>query len=204
MKQSEVLRNIADWTDATDLPAAAPLRHQAARAHGGGAPAYGTVIDYLFTDPAGQQALERWWNDSIRPLVPEARGPVLDEIFRFDLLTQPLCPPKQSDEVPVSVDGVPLHVVQHAGERFYVLEGVSFDYDVPGVLADIRVGRVPRLQPNPALFDIFYLDGALNAVKSTNHEEIMHFMGKVVPSGLLPLRDANTRDKGALAADDVR
>jgi len=191
MKQSEVLFNLADWTDATDLPAAAPLRRQAARAHGGGAPAYAAVIDYLFTDPGGKQALERWWNDSVRPLVPEAHGPVLDEIFRYDLLTQPLCPPEQLNEVPVSAEGTPLHVVQHAGEQFYVLEGMSFGYDVPGVLADLRVGRVPRLQPNPATFDVFYLDGALNAVKSTNHEEIMHFMGTVVPSGLRPLRNAD-------------
>lgn len=184
-RQSRVLYNLADWVDASTSPDTELLRTAVARAHGGGAPAYATVIGYLFTDPAGKRVLRRWWDEAVRPNLPAAHRDLLTEVFRYDLLTQPACPPiGQPDATPTDLDGRPLVETTVAGQRYFVRPGVTLDYDVPGILASYAANREPDLEPRPTAVDIYYLSGALNAVASTNHEEIFHFMGAPVPAGM--------------------
>lgn len=172
--QSEMLENLADWVDSTDSPLAGPLREAAARAHGGGAPAYAKAIGYLFADPAGSRALTEWWHTVVSPSLPEECRPLLDEVFRYDLLTQPVCPPTQADEdAPAR-----LPVVEVGGEEYYVRRDVLLSHNVTAALAALRSGVVTNLSPVPTTVDLYYRTGALNAVLSTNHEEIVHFMGQ--------------------------
>lgn len=170
-EQSRVLNSLADWTDTTSCQDAAPLREAAARGHGGGAPAYAKAIGYLFTASGGRRALERWWEEAVAPLLPAAVRPFLAEVYRYDLLTQPVCEPGQLDLV--EVDGV----------EYYRRRDVRLDYDVPVALALLRSGERAGTSPHPTAVDLYYRTGALNAVMSTNHEEIVHFMGEPRPAG---------------------
>lgn len=172
-RQSQVLGNLADWIDTTGSPQAALLREAAARAHGGGAPAYATAIRYLFTDPDGRQVLEQWWRESMNPLLRPEHRPFLGEVFRYDLLTQPICPTRAAG----GADTAP-PVIRVDGEDFFVRAGVLLGYDLPGELAALRAGRGVNLRSVPTYVDLYYRTGALSAVISTNHEEIMHFMGE--------------------------
>jgi radical SAM superfamily enzyme YgiQ (UPF0313 family) len=180
-EQSTILLGMADWADATECPQATPLREAAAHAHGGGAPAYAAAIGYLFTDPSGREALECWWEETVVPrLKPEHRA-FLTQVFQYDLLTQPICPPPGSRKSAGPSSLPPLMTV--AGEQYYVREGVLLTHDVPALLAALRAGEAVDPSPAPTRVDLYYRVGALNAVLSTNHEEIMHFMGELRPHG---------------------
>ena len=180
--QSRVLNSLADWVDRTTSPDALLLREAAARAHGGGAPAYATAIGHLFTDPGGRRALQQWWREAVSPQLDAAHRPFLDEVFRYDLLTQPVCAP---DAAPAAATGAGegLFLAELGGSPNHVREGVVLSHNVPAALALMRAGEQVDLRPEPVCLDIYYRTGALNAVMSTNHEEIVHFMGEPRPAG---------------------
>ncbi|WP_436971538.1 KedN5 family methylcobalamin-dependent radical SAM C-methyltransferase [Micromonospora vinacea] len=168
--QSQVLRHLDTWISTTDDPAAAPLRGYAATAVGGTG-AFGAAITYLYTDPDAERMLHRWWDEAIRPLVPAEAAPVLDEVFRYDLLTQPVYRPADH---PVGED---LPVVLVRDEEYYLRSGVRLRYDVPAIVAAIRRGEEPDLSPVDFTVDLYYRTGSESAVTSTNHEIVVHFMG---------------------------
>jgi radical SAM superfamily enzyme YgiQ (UPF0313 family) len=170
LSQSQVLDSLADWVERTGEPEAAPLREAAERAHGGGAPAYAAAIGYLFTHSDGRRALELWWHSAIRPRLAEKHRALLDEVFRYDLLTQPVCPAPEAGSLPPLVD--------LDGESYYVRHDVVLTHDVPAALAALRANGSADLTPRPTRLDLYYRTGAGNAVQSTNHEEIVHFMGE--------------------------
>ncbi|MFI6743408.1 KedN5 family methylcobalamin-dependent radical SAM C-methyltransferase [Nonomuraea sp. NPDC050451] len=184
--QSQVLENICTWVEGSDDEAVLPLRDMARRAHGGGAPAYAAAIAYLFVDPNGTRALEKWWRAGLTPLIPAVHRPLLDEVFRYDLLTRPVCPAN-----PGSVDtpcGPDLPIVRLNGIDRYVRAGIDLEFDVPSILAELRAGHEVSSAPKRTRIDLYYKTGALNAVLSTNHEEIMHYMGDVAAPAR-PARD---------------
>lgn len=170
LTQSQVLRNLDTWIDQADDPGAAVLRVFVAAA-AGGTEAFGGAITYLFTDPYAGRLLERWWEESVRPLLPEPAKPLLDEVFRFDLLTRPAYRPEQSGE--------DLPVVHLGGEDFYVRRDVALRFDVPELIAALRRDEDVALEPSPRTLDIYYRTECDSAVTSTNHEIVMHFMGIV-------------------------
>ena len=175
--QSEVIRSFTEWLGRTGLPAVAPLRVAADRSHGGGAPAVATAIGFLFADAHGNEVLTRWWAEAISPSLAAQVRPLLDEIFRYDLLTKPICgDDRDGQPAPGEGDGE-LRIVSAGAEQYWLRSGVVLRYDVPTALADVRAGRLPNLEPELTVLDLCYRLGALNAVRSTNHEEIMHFMG---------------------------
>jgi radical SAM superfamily enzyme YgiQ (UPF0313 family) len=173
LSQSQVLRNLDAWVDSTGDPAAAPLRESLASALGGTG-SYGGAIRYFFTEPAAKELLHRWWRESIRPLVPKAHLRLLDEVFRYDLLTQPIyCPDGIIKERDLELR--PVH-----GRLRYVRRGVRLDYDVPAIVAALRADRPVDATPSEGIVDLYYLAGAESAVTSTNHEIVMHFMGQML------------------------
>jgi radical SAM C-methyltransferase len=198
--QSRLLDNLADWVDTTACPSAAPLREAAARAQGGGAPAYATAIAYLFRDPEGRQALERWWREAVSPRLDPAYRPFLDEVFRFDLLTQPVCPSPGIEGESAARRALPPRR-EIDGHEYYVRENILLSHDVPTVLAALRRGEPVSLGPTPTRIDLWYRVGALNAVISTNHEEIVHFMGEPRTAGSVAEKPAAGESAGI---DDVR
>jgi radical SAM superfamily enzyme YgiQ (UPF0313 family) len=173
--QSRALESLADWVDATDLPQAEPLREAAARAQGGGAPAYAKAIGYLFTTVAGKQALRHWWREAVVPELDLARRDLLTEVLEYDLATQPICPLGDAEGEQAALPPT----IERDGERYYVRTGLRFDHDIPAILTALRRNEPAELEPSPITLDLYYRTGALNAVLSTNHEEIVHFMGEL-------------------------
>jgi radical SAM C-methyltransferase len=184
--QSQLLTNLDEWIAATDDPAAGPLREAQAKAVGGAA-GFGAAITYLYTQPEAKQMLRRWWETSVRPLVPADSAAVLGEIFRYDLLTQPAYETQEG----MSAEGLP--TVHIRGEAYYLRAGVQLNYDVPRIIEALRKGERPDLAPAPLTLDLYYKTGSANAVTSTNHEIVVHYMGMTKESVLAKaaMRDAD-------------
>ncbi|XTZ19039.1 KedN5 family methylcobalamin-dependent radical SAM C-methyltransferase [Micromonospora echinospora] len=168
--QSQVLRSLEDWIDTTDDPAAEPLRAARDSAVGGTA-GFGAAITYLHTSPGSGAMLRRWWADAVHPLIPAEVAPIVAEVFEYDLLTRPVCP----EANPAATDG--LTEVEVRGESYYLRGAVHLGYDVPRLVRALRKNERPDLAPKPTVLDLYYKTGAMNAVMSTNHEVIIHFMG---------------------------
>nr|BAU09320.1 B12 dependent radical SAM methyltransferase [Streptomyces roseoverticillatus] len=171
LTQSHVLRDLESWIARVDDPAAVPLREHAATA-AGGTGAFGAAISYLYTEPEAVRLLTRWWRESLRPQVPEEAAPVLDEVFRYDLLTMPVYRPQNG---PAKDEELPVEVVR--GQSYYVRRDVELAYDVPALIRTIRADGEPDLSPSPRTLDLYYRTGSESAVTSTNHEIVVHFMG---------------------------
>jgi radical SAM superfamily enzyme YgiQ (UPF0313 family) len=170
--QSQGLRNISAWMQDSDDPAAPPLRAVLARSIA--APSeLGAALGYLYGDPEAKRLLARWWAESIHPLVPDAVAGVLDEVFRYDVISQPIYHDPGAAGPPEE-----LPVVEMRGEQYFVRRDVDFAYDVPAILAALRAKTEPDLAPNPVRLDLYYQVGAETTVTSTNHETIMHYMAR--------------------------
>ena len=172
LRQSQVLTNLQDWIGRSDDPSAQQLRALAATAVGG-TNAYGAAIEYFFTVPDAERMLGVWWRESIEPVIPEEAAPLLAEVLRYDLLTQPVYKPADG----AGKNDQDLSPAEVNGEEYYVRRGVSLDYDVPEIIAALRADRDPGLRPSPRVLDLYYLTGSDSAVTSTNHEIVMAFMG---------------------------
>ena len=168
--QSQLLRSLDTWVTETDDPAAEPLRTALTSALGG-TQGFGSAITYLYVEKEAKRLLRRWWAEAVRPLVAAELTPVLDAVFAYDLLTQPVC--TSEEEAPANG----LAVVEVRGQEYFLRENVSLDYDVPAILAALRKREQPDLTATDMRFDLYYKTGAMNAVTSTNHEVIVHYMG---------------------------
>ncbi|GAA4545569.1 KedN5 family methylcobalamin-dependent radical SAM C-methyltransferase [Amycolatopsis samaneae] len=169
--QTEVLRDLDTWVHETGDPAAEPLRIAVEEVVTNQA-GLGSAVAYLYTDPAAKEMFRHWWAERIRPRVPAEAGPVLDAVLEYDLLTQPVCAEGESGG---AEPGLP--VVRVRGEEYYLRSGVRLDYDVPAVVAALHAEAEPDLTATGTGFDLYYRIGAENAVRSTNHETIVHYMG---------------------------
>lgn len=168
--QSAILRNLDAWVSRTDDLAGKPLRTALAGAIGGTA-GFGSAITYLYSDPAAKRLLQQWWQEAVLPLVPQEQVAAVDEVFRYDLLTQPIC------EEPHDGPPTELPIIAVRGEDYYLRAGVELTHDVPAIVASLRAGHEPSLAPSRTVIDLYYKTGAMNAVTSTNHEVIVHYMG---------------------------
>jgi radical SAM C-methyltransferase len=191
-KQSDTLRNIDAWVATTDDPAAAQLRATVAVA-GTDDVSYGDAIRFLFGDAAATRMLRRWWRETLRPRLKTDHLEVLDEIFRYDLLTQPVYDSPNAEEV-----AEPLPTAEVNDTTYYVRRGVELAYDVPAVLAAARAGTLDTVTPQRTVLDLYYRMGAENFIGSTNHEEIVYFMG--VPERELPRAAVAGSGEARLAA----
>jgi radical SAM superfamily enzyme YgiQ (UPF0313 family) len=168
VSQSRVLRNIDAWIARTDDPATVPLRK--AIVFDVEAPA--AAIDYLYSEPEAKRLLERWWAESLRPLLPVETAPVLDEVFKYDMITQPIY---QSPDAAPAED---LGVVHVGSDRYFVRPAVTLEYDVPAIISQLRSGERPDLKPTRVSLDLYYRLGVEAFTTTTNSEEIVHFMGQ--------------------------
>nr|BAI63281.1 putative Mg-protoporphyrin IX monooxidative cyclase [Streptomyces sp. SNA15896] len=173
LTQSQVLTKLDAFVHRVDDPAAQPLRAWVAEAENSNT-ACGDAIKYLFGDPVARQLLKRWWTESVRPLLPPERGDLFDEVFRYDLLTQPYYHHPDAAGRPERLDTETIR-----GERYLRRSGVTMRYDVPALLVALRTGQVTpaELTAREHTVDLFYRQGAENFIGSTNHEEVVHFVG---------------------------
>jgi radical SAM C-methyltransferase len=193
MTQSEVLRELGGWIEETDDPAAAPLRAAMESAIAGAGDLV-TAISYLYIDPEAKRMLRRWWAERIRPRLSADVAGVLDAVFEYDLLTQPVCVESGGPDA-----GLP--VVQVRGEEYYLRAGNRLEYDVPAILEALRAERKIEPSPQPTEIDLCYRIGAENAVRSTNHETIVHFMGMTTDQVLSNAAASHDSATAALVTD---
>ncbi|GAB3473466.1 KedN5 family methylcobalamin-dependent radical SAM C-methyltransferase [Amycolatopsis cihanbeyliensis] len=169
-RQTTVLRSLDEWIRNTDDPAAEPLL-ATLESVVVGTGEVGAAISYIYREPDVKRMLTRWWNERIRPEVPGDVAPVLDEMLRFDLLTQPIAAPPGADRP----DTAGLEFVTVRGEEYY-RRTARLSYDIPAIVAQLRAEEQPELRPQPIDLDLYYKPGCESAVASTNHETIVHFM----------------------------
>ncbi|GAA1953651.1 KedN5 family methylcobalamin-dependent radical SAM C-methyltransferase [Amycolatopsis minnesotensis] len=167
ISQSQALQSIGEFIETSPDPAAAPLRGALESAIGGTGD-LGSGVGHFFTDEESRRLLRDWWRLAIRPRLPEDKLAVLDEIFRYDLLTHPIYLPDPASTPPV---------VELRGETYYVVREVPLAFDVPTIIEALRADGQPDLAPAPTTLNLYYRTGSENAVNSTNHEVIIHYMG---------------------------
>ncbi|MBG6134241.1 radical SAM superfamily enzyme YgiQ (UPF0313 family) [Longispora fulva] len=175
VSQSTVVLSFVRWLGVTNSPEAAQLRAMSAK---DATESFGAVLTMIFATAGGRSLLESWWRDAIRPLLPEELTWAIDEVFRYDLLTMPLCGP-----LPELTEQPRATVVrgQWRDGHHYIRPDVDFKLNVPELLASLRDGGTDEVVPSLWSTDIRYLVGAENVVGSTNHETFMHYMGRPVP-----------------------
>ena len=195
LTQSQVLINLDEWVAEVDDAAAVPLRRALSTAIGGTG-SFGAAISYFYTEPEAKRLLARWWTESLRPLAPAGMAPLLDEVFRYDLLTQPVYRP---EGVAGPDDGLP--VVSIRGEDYYVRRDVELAYDVPAIVAALRADATPDLSASPRTLDLYYRTGSDSAVTSTNHEIVMHFMGMTADEAYNNVRGSDSGEPEDVAPE---
>jgi radical SAM superfamily enzyme YgiQ (UPF0313 family) len=174
LTQSQVLIKLANWFDRCPDPAARPLKSPRTIVE---PMAVNAAVRSLFLDPRVRELLAGWWRDEIRPMVPEEHRRLVDEAFRFDLVTLPITE-SQVDQATVDVDGQ-----VRTCRRVEV-----FDADIPAVVAALRDGREvgPELC-SPTLFDLRWRLGLEAYID--NHEEALLHVGVVERSRALQPAD---------------
>lgn len=169
LSQSQVLLSLGDWVNEVQDPAADFLRQAEAKL---GTDGLGEAIKFMFTDPGAERVLNRWWEESLRPRLAESLVPLLREVFRYDLLTRPAYYGDDAADQEV----LPVAVVE--GDEYYVRRDVSLTHDIPGIVAALHAGQDPDLSPSRHVLDLYYRVGSESAVTSTNHEIVVHYMGR--------------------------
>lgn len=169
MTQSQVLSRFDEWIRLSQGPLTEALRGIATF----GTAAPGPAIQYFYTDPGAKELLWRWWREAIRPSLPTDTVLVLDEVFRFDLLTQPVCRGTDPDGRTGS-----LAITRIDDQDYYHRPGIRLRYDVPAILHALRAGEALVLDPKSTELDLYYRVGVEMFANTTNSEEIMYFMGR--------------------------
>ncbi|ALG10733.1 KedN5 family methylcobalamin-dependent radical SAM C-methyltransferase [Kibdelosporangium phytohabitans] len=172
VRQTQVLLSLDEWVRGTDDPAAEPLRTTLESVVVGTGDV-GSAVSYLYREPDVKRMMKRWWAEQIRPLIPEDKLAVLDELFAYDLLTQPIAAPPGAEHP----DTTGIDFVTVRGEEYYRRTAVRLAYDIPSIMAALRAEETPDLSPKVTEVDLYYKIGCESAVASTNHETIVHFMG---------------------------
>ncbi|WP_256508385.1 KedN5 family methylcobalamin-dependent radical SAM C-methyltransferase [Crossiella sp. SN42] len=142
--QSQVVLGFADWVETAEDQEVVRLREAAAGTRG-------DVVDAAVWPLLTQEVLRAWWRDAVRPLLPAHALSTVEEVFRFDLLCQPIrCGPEgePAEDLPV---------VRRHGQDWFLRAGQAFDWDVPALLAALRRGE--RSEPAPCTTDFYYPTG---------------------------------------------
>ncbi|MDQ1744500.1 MAG: radical C-methyltransferase [Pseudonocardiales bacterium] len=164
LTQSQVLFSLARWFDRCADPAALALRSPTTILEPS---AVSAAVRVLFLEPRIRQLLADWWAEEIQPLVPPEHRAVVDEVFRFDVMTLPV----------ISSEVAPEEVQDENGMLVY-RRSEPFDLDVPALVAALRADPpVEPPAPSPTLFDFSWRLGLEAYID--NHEEALQYMGRV-------------------------
>lgn len=165
--QSQALLRMADWFDASDDPAARPLRSENVAIVD--AELVARTVRYLFSCRDLEHVIEAWWKESVFPCVPEDAVGFLEDVFRFDVLSRPIY-----DADAGAVADLP--IVERDGVLHYVREDVPFAYDVPRAIEDIRHGGGAPAEESPCSVTFEYPCGFHRYVD--NHEVGAHYFAQ--------------------------
>ncbi|MEU1185636.1 KedN5 family methylcobalamin-dependent radical SAM C-methyltransferase [Streptomyces sp. NPDC005820] len=144
--QSRVILSFSDWIEKSDDPDAREL-HALARPASSASENVDPNVWRLLT----KRLLRLWWEEALRPDLPEDLLPLLDEVFRYDLLCQPVRPLPDG-----SGPEEDLPVVTRHGERWYLRSDTEFTHPVPRLIAALRRGETVSTEPERHTADFYY------------------------------------------------
>jgi tRNA A37 methylthiotransferase MiaB len=185
---SDGLRSMMEWFAESEQKDAARLRSWCERSVVDPG-ALASAMEYVYEDAEAKRVLALWWDECMRPRIPQKHREVLDEVFRYDIVTLPLSSGRDADEI----DGDSrrcLPVVEVGGDRYYVRRDLSLRCDVPGLTLALKRGDPPDQHLRELVTSVYYRAGADAFIRSTNHGQIVYFMGQ-------PERDLLERERSA-------
>jgi radical SAM C-methyltransferase len=172
LTQSQVLFSLTRWFDDQSDAAAEPLKSPKAMVE---PMAVNAAVRALFLDPRIREFLAEWWQTEIRSLVKPAHQWLVDEAFRFDMLTLP----RVGHLDPAAID-------EHEQVRTYrSIE--QFDLDVPALIAILQADGEPDPgRRTPTVFEFAWRLGLEGYID--NHEEALLHMATIERSYPVPRR----------------
>ncbi len=174
--QSEAIRSLMEWFATDDDPACEPFRTGMNNSFNDSDVLAPVLVHVYGTDEA-KDLLSRWWREAVRPLVPQEHREVLDAVVDYDLLTLPAyTAPRRAPSTRYAHEQLP--VVDLDGEPHHVRGDVALACDVPGVLRALRRSEPHAPAVHPVTTSLYYKAGADQFLPSTNHEEVVYYMGK--------------------------
>ncbi|MFF3763628.1 KedN5 family methylcobalamin-dependent radical SAM C-methyltransferase [Streptomyces sp. NPDC001922] len=144
--QSAVILKFSEWVENSEDPDARELTAVAQPA-GSASENVDPNVWRLLT----KRLLQRWWDEAMRPDLPKELLPLLDEVFLYDLMCQPvrLLPDGSGPEED-------LPVTEKYGDRWYLRSDVTFKYPVPELIAALRRGETVRTDPEALVTSFYY------------------------------------------------
>ncbi|MBP5942032.1 KedN5 family methylcobalamin-dependent radical SAM C-methyltransferase [Streptomyces acidiscabies] len=144
--QSQVLLSFSDWVDKSEDPDARELCAVARPANSAS-----ELVDPNVWRLLTKRLLRQWWEEAMRPALPEHLLPVLDEVFRYDLLCQPV---RRLPDGSGPEEDLP--VVSKYGESWYLRSEAEFTHPVPRLIAALRRGETVSTEPERHTADFYY------------------------------------------------
>ncbi|CAM3874528.1 KedN5 family methylcobalamin-dependent radical SAM C-methyltransferase [Kibdelosporangium persicum] len=175
--QSELIRSLMDWFESDTHPIAEPFRTGMVNSFTD-SDVLAPVLTLLYGSDEAKDMLRRWWNESVIPLVPSDFRSLLDTVFEFDLLTLPAYTIPGRDPSPRYANET-LPEVQVDGDGYYVWRDVWKGFDVPALTLALRRNEPYEHLLGETVHSLYYKVGADHFLPSTNHEEILYYMGKL-------------------------
>ncbi len=177
---SNVIRSLDEWLEKQSSPIADALN--ALRPRGIQLVTDRMILDCLrVLHSSGRENVEaflrKWWDEEIADRVPHELSGFLDEVFRFEMATRPIW-----EETAAAENLKEAKKVTRIGIDDYYECEFEFAYDVPGILAAMRAGETPDIQPKPTHAAFYYLCGFGRV--SGSHEFVAQYCGK--PKELIP------------------
>ncbi|CRK61978.1 Radical SAM domain protein [Alloactinosynnema sp. L-07] len=199
--QSAAIRSLMDWFAQDDDPACEPFRTGMVNSFTD-SDVLAPVLVHIYGTDEAKDLLRRWWRTVLRPLVPPRHRGVLDATVDYDLLTLPAyTAPGRAPSSRYAGEHLPL--VDVDGEPHHVLRDVRLACDVPAVLRALRRGEPHEPAVRPVTTTLYYKAGADRFLPSTNHEEVVYYMGKPEQVRQLPDRPIpNARSRSDVRSGD--
>ncbi|GAA2139266.1 hypothetical protein GCM10009760_21290 [Kitasatospora kazusensis] len=172
---SKAVWALMEWFSASDDPAAAPLREYMEKSIID-QEVISPAIEYLLGQAAAKRVLAQAWNECIRPHFGTDSAEILDEVFRYDLITLPAYTSDQeSRSAEFPSDDLPRIV--RDGQEYHVWRDVHLKHDVPSLVRALRAGEDHERFLAETVTTLHYRVDADTVVGPTGHGELIYFMG---------------------------
>ncbi|RSM90702.1 B12-binding domain-containing radical SAM protein [Kibdelosporangium aridum] len=175
--QSQLIRSLMDWFENDTHPGVEPFRNGMINSFTD-SDVLAPVLTRIYGNDEAKDMLRRWWNESVMPLVPKDLRSLLDSVFEYDLLTLPAYTlPGNDPSVRYANEELPQ--VEIDGDKYHVWRDVWKGYDVPALTLALRREEPYEHLLTETVSSIYYKVGADRFLPSTNHEEIIYYMGRL-------------------------
>ena len=177
LTQSELIRLFMEWVQTDPDPRIEPIRTGMVNSFTD-SDVLAPVLGYVYGTEEAKDVLRLWWERAVLPKLPEPVRPVLTAVFDYDLLTLPAyTSPGREPSVRYASEILPR--VEVDGEAYHVWRDVPTACDVPALVRAVRRGEPHEHTLTRAVSTLYFKVGANRFLPSTNHEEIVYYMGRL-------------------------